>query len=276
VKVVNYLHLAGAATHLLNSEALHEIEDMWQELRAAPVVSHPSAFWEDLCKINQQLLDWGGEANFKRTFNQNYFNFVPIAPDDVHMTRMRRLTRHVPAAALEAYEIEDPDCDPEPTLGNPIRVRRNGRMISQDIVNSLRERNALLAAIEADDGTRFMAAELGAGYGRLGYLLLKTTQCRYFVFDIPPALYVSQWYLTTYFPERRAFRFRRFERFEEVRLSFGCSDAAFRGSPVACARARQLVHRPYSRPALRTTAIIVLGCNRPGNSKHRMLCSGDM
>jgi putative sugar O-methyltransferase len=276
VKVVNYLHLAGAATHLLNSEALHEIEDMWQELRAAPVVSHPSAFWEDLCKINQQLLDWGGEANFKRTFNQNYFNFIPIAPGDAHMTRMRRLTRHVPATALEAYEIEDPDRDPsswmscypgyyifkepdrttklklyreylarmyeyalqregsgllatleEPALGNPIRVRRNGRLISQDIVNSLRERNALLAAIEADDGTRFMAAELGAGYGRLGYLLLKTTQCRYFVFDIPPALYVSQWYLTTLFPERRAFRFRRFERFEEVEEELSHADIAF-------------------------------------------------
>ena len=100
-------------------------------------------------------------------------------------------------------------------------------MISQDIVNSLRERNALLAAIEADDGTRFMAAELGAGYGRLGYLLLKTTQCRYFVFDIPPALYVSQWYLTTYFPERRAFRFRRFERFEEVEEELSHADIAF-------------------------------------------------
>jgi putative sugar O-methyltransferase len=218
----------------------------------------------------------GGEANFKRTINQSYFNFVPTAPDDAYMVRMRRLTGQLPRAALDAYEIEDPDCDPsswmscysgyyifkepnrdmklevyreylarmyeyalardgsgllarleEPTLGNPIRVRRNGRLISQDLVNSVRERNAVLAALGADDGMRFTVAELGAGYGRLGYLLLKTTQCRYFVFDIPPALYLSQWYLTMLFPERRAFRFRRFERFEEVEEELSRADIAF-------------------------------------------------
>jgi putative sugar O-methyltransferase len=115
----------------------------------------------------------------------------------------------------------------EPTLGNPIRVYRNGRLISQDIVNSLRERNSILAAIGADGSTRFTLAELGAGYGRLGYLLLETTTCRYFVFDIPPALYLSQWYLTTLFPGRRVFRFRRFERFEEVKDELSRADIAF-------------------------------------------------
>ena len=47
------------------------------------------------------------------------------------------------------------------------------------------------------------------------------------MFDIPPALYISQWYLTTLFPERRAFRFRRFDTFEEIENEFSESDFAF-------------------------------------------------
>ncbi len=81
--------------------------------------------------------------------------------------------------------------------------------------------------MEASNNTHFTLAELGAGYGRLGYVLLKTTKCRYFVFDIPPALYVAQWYLTTLFPKRRAFRFRRFDTFKEIESELSQTDLAF-------------------------------------------------
>jgi putative sugar O-methyltransferase len=115
----------------------------------------------------------------------------------------------------------------EPSLGNPLRVYRNGRLISQDIINSVRERNSIVTAMEMGDDTRFILAELGAGYGRLGYLMLQTTGCRYFVFDIPPALHISQWYLTTLFPERRAFRFRSFDAFEEIEGELSQAAIAF-------------------------------------------------
>ena len=274
--VVRYLHEAGAATNLLEIEARHSIERMRQEMRSAPAVDQPSAFWGTMEEVNRRILGWSGEANFKRTLNQSYFNFIPTAPDDARMVRMRRLMRHPDQSALGQYAIDDPDCDPaswmswypdyfifkdpdratkrelyreylalmyeyalerdrsgllatleEPALGNPIQVRRNGRLISQDIVNSVRERNSILAAMEGNGDTRFTLAELGAGYGRLGYLMLKTTACRYFVFDIPPALYLSQWYLTTLFPERRAFRFRHFDTFEEIESELSGADIGF-------------------------------------------------
>jgi putative sugar O-methyltransferase len=274
--VVRYLHEAGAATKLLSAEARDLIEQMREELRAAPAVDHPSAFWTDMGRVNERMLDWAGEANLKRTLNQNYFNFIPIGPNDARMLRMRRLVNHLGQITLDRYAIDDPDRDSaswiswypnyyifkepnreakrelyreylalmyeyalkrdrsgllasleEPELGNPIRVRRNGRLISQDIVNSLRERNSILSAVQLDKHTRFDVAELGAGYGRLGYLMLKTTACRYFVFDIPPALYLSQWYLTTLFPQRRAFLFRRFEQFDEIESELSQADLAF-------------------------------------------------
>jgi putative sugar O-methyltransferase len=274
--VVRYLHDAGAATRVLTPQARHQIEEMKEELRAAPAVDHPSAFWTDMDRVNERMLDWAGEGNFKRTLNQNYFNFVPVGPDDPRMLRMRRLVKHLGRIQLGRYAMDDPDRDPaswiswypnyyifkepnrdarrelyreylalmyeyalerdgsgllarleEPELGNPIRVRRNGRLISQDIVNSVRERNSILSAVQLDRHARFDLAELGAGYGRLGYVMLKTTACRYFVFDIPPALYLSQWYLSTLFPQRRVFWFRRFEQFDEIESELSRADLAF-------------------------------------------------
>jgi len=274
--VVRYLHDSGAATQLLTADARHSIDQMKHEMQAAPAVDQPSAFWTDMGEVNERILGWSSEANFKRTVNQNYFNFIPIAPDDPRMARLRRLVPDFTQNTLDRYAIEDPDRDPnswmsfypnyyifkdpdratkrelyreylalmyeyalrrdrsgllatleEPRLGNPISVQRGGRRISQDLVNSVRERNSIIGAMEASTDTRFTLGELGAGYGRLGYVLLKTTKCRYFVFDIPPALYVSQWYLTNLFPKRRAFRFRRFDTFEKIESELSQTDLAF-------------------------------------------------
>jgi putative sugar O-methyltransferase len=274
--LVWYLHGAGACPRLLSLEARGVVDRMKQELRAAPPIYHPSAFWTHIGEINERILDWSGEANFKRTLNQNYFNFIPAGADDARMVRMHRLKRKLGETALRRYTIEDPDYDPslwmswypdyyifkepdramkrelyreylalayeyslrrdnagvlprlqEPILGNPIRVHRDGSLISQDIINSVRERHSLMAARAADREGPFLVAELGAGYGRLGYVMLITTECRYFVFDIPPALYLSQWYLTTLFPDRRSFPFRHFDAFEQVAGELSEAQIAF-------------------------------------------------
>ena len=71
-------------------------------------------------------------------------------------------------------------------------------------------------------------AELGAGYGRLAYVFLKSEMCKqYVIADIPPALYVSQRYLRVVFPELRFFRFRPFEDFSEVADEFESSKVCF-------------------------------------------------
>ena len=102
----------------------------------------------------------------------------------------------------------------EPLQGNPIVLRRRGRRISQDLANSIREFNTLLEVDASLLGRAKRIAELGAGYGRLGHVLLSDPGTRYFVFDIPPGLYVSQWYLSQLFPNERIFRFRHFDDFQ--------------------------------------------------------------
>jgi putative sugar O-methyltransferase len=66
-------------------------------------------------------------------------------------------------------------------------------------------------------GTRPRIAEIGAGYGRVAHAYLTTLPGQYFIFDIPPALGVAQWYLEQTLGSDRVFRFRHFDKLDEVR-----------------------------------------------------------
>jgi len=55
----------------------------------------------------------------------------------------------------------------------------------------------------------------------------RTTNYRYMIFDITPALYVSQWYIKRLFPEEQIFEFRHFDSFSEIERELNKSRFAF-------------------------------------------------
>jgi putative sugar O-methyltransferase len=116
----------------------------------------------------------------------------------------------------------------EPSLGNPIPLYRGGQLVSQDVATSIDE----WAFVERWSGNihsppRRTIGELGAGYGRLAYIFLAATRCRYMIFDIPPALHISEWYLSKIFPDRRVFHFRPFSDYASIRDELDAADVAF-------------------------------------------------
>lgn len=117
----------------------------------------------------------------------------------------------------------------EPELGDPIPIRLDGKLISQDLAASILERNTIASHMPTANGGggKPVIAEIGAGYGRLGHVFLASAPCRYMIFDIPPTLFVSQWYLSTQHPDKRVFPFRRFEDFDQVRGEVEKSDICF-------------------------------------------------
>ena len=109
----------------------------------------------------------------------------------------------------------------EPRIGNPLIVRYRGSMLSQDLCNSVPEFYRVVGRLPAGAGRAPLVAELGAGYGRLAFVFLNAMpEVRYCIIDIPPALCLAQWYLTTVLPGVAAFRFREFSAFDEVREEF--------------------------------------------------------
>jgi putative sugar O-methyltransferase len=104
----------------------------------------------------------------------------------------------------------------ESEVGNPIRIRRQGRLISSDLAHSVRERNMLLECCSLAGSEALVVGELGAGHGRIAEVYGRTTNYRYMIFDIPPALYVAQWYIKKIFQNDRIFEFRHFDSFAEI------------------------------------------------------------
>jgi len=85
-------------------------------------------------------------------------------------------------------------CD-EPILGSPLPIMYRGKLISQDLAISSLELNRMGRLIDFSRIGR--VAEIGAGYGRLTYLMVhRFPQIVYSIFDIPPTLAVAQNYLT--------------------------------------------------------------------------------
>ena len=105
----------------------------------------------------------------------------------------------------------------ESDIGNPLRIWRKGTLISSDLAHSVRERNILLEALSLKGNEGLIVGELGAGHGRLADIFGRTTNFRHFIFDITPALFVSQWYIKSLFPNEKIFEFRHFDDFEEIR-----------------------------------------------------------
>jgi len=240
-----------------------ELRVMVSNLCAGPAIHQPSRFWRKYAQLNIEQLQKAGLDNFKRTINQNYFNWVG---GDLKEQRNRLGKELGPArfawAWLRGFTTVSNEFKPkqwsgstwrkyrfflfllraytarkdqlgwlaslaEPAVGNPLTFRNGGRLISQDICNSLLELNGALEAVRVRDRP-LRCAELGAGYGRVAYCMLhRCSQAKYTIIDIPPALYISQWYLGRTLPDRKIFHYRSFDSFASVREEFEVADVAF-------------------------------------------------
>jgi putative sugar O-methyltransferase len=244
------------------------LSEMTGALQAGPEIYRPSKFWTDLNRVHRAQLERLGFNNFKRTINTKYFNWrilgivrhqlgvvaAWLRRPDFAVFRARfpqpsygpggriasfnapsawiyktfvamyadSLARHDPLALLEKLE--------EPPTGNPFTVIHRGRALSQDLCNSVHE----LYSIFGKDGGPIAGgrplevAELGAGYGRLAYVIVSASPgVRYTIIDVPPALYLSQRYLTAVFPGLAAFRFRQWDDFAAIREEFSVARLRF-------------------------------------------------
>jgi putative sugar O-methyltransferase len=200
--------------------------DMAAELEADDPVFLPSAFWRDLNDKNRRMLDEEGLANFKRTVSQNYFNWlVADRKSDLFRHAFRQWCRRPNLLPLvtrleetRRLRLNTVDGRVELTatqrVGNPFPLRCGRKLLSQDLATSIIECNVLADLTEGVSAPRI--GEVGAGYGRVAHAYASSLPGRYFIFDIPPALAVAQWYLEQTLGRERIFRFRHFARIEEV------------------------------------------------------------
>lgn len=251
------------------------LDAMYTDHLAHDPIYQASRFWDNLNRLNIEWLRSDGLENFKRTVNNNYFNWMVNVHSTYFRTIVGRYLRSIWRSPQRLWRIFDADMNDiwhrtylshsnngttiqrrlyalyvvaldqfthdsdefglyknlsEPQLGNPLSVRLGDRFISQDLANSYLEYNFIRKSLGEKFKSMHVIAEIGAGYGRLAYLLhlLKQgTTHKLILIDLPPALMVSQWYLRSVFPSTICMEYRNFENFEEIRDEFEQSEICF-------------------------------------------------
>ena len=242
-----------------------DLKNMILDLSKAPALYQPSEFWIEYMTMNLKQLNEQGQDNFKRTVNQNYFNWIKdlseeqcstIAPSlswfskttvsvnsflnnpgaylpkedwsDIERAQYAKFVCYLWEFARKHDKLHLLDNLEEPTLGNPLGIKYLGKLISQDISNSVMEIDAAAEGFGDKLPTNLHVGELGAGYGRNAYVLLKKrTDIKVTIIDIPPALHLCQWYLSKLFPDRKIFKYRPFSSYEQVHDEFESSSIKF-------------------------------------------------
>ncbi|MGD0340086.1 MAG: putative sugar O-methyltransferase [Bacteroidales bacterium] len=250
---------------ILNVIETSEIKSMIQTLINSPEIYQPSKLWLYYMIVNIFQLESEGIENFKRTVNHNYFDWCADENMSIHWLALKtelgwsdsdlnEIEKYVSVPGeMKPPELTDSlwkkyiqlvcmlwevtnkhdtlkllDRVKEPSLGNPITISYKGKTITQDICNTVMEVNSIIKATKLNTKKINRIAELGAGHGRVGNILLQTLDnIQIVILDIPPALYISQWYLTNLYPEKSAFKYRDFSNYVQIQEEFEHSSIAF-------------------------------------------------
>lgn len=242
----------------MKSKNLHNnLTLMVKELRHAPKLYRPSEYWETLNDRHISHLNKYGIKCFKRSINKEYFDWGPtgiipyqLAPIFSEIIKgnilplfqskfieegsswkpfhqfqfLSKLIYKIYVAYIYDYTTRIDHFNilkkiSEPKIGAPLLIKYRNKCISQNLVNSVQEFYSITKQINVKQNLEI--AEIGAGYGRLAYVFLKTLPLtNYCIIDIPPALYVSQTYLQKLFPKDSFFFFRHFDNFNDVKEDF--------------------------------------------------------
>lgn len=245
---------------MIQTSSSDSLKTMFETFSKGNSIFLPSKFWQNYNEVNSQQISKEGLENIKQTVAMNYFTWkvglkdrqllnlikkthlkdwpsilikLFSLPPSSHLTKKDLLLLNFFTRMLWKY-TQRKDIEKrlkeikEPEEGNPFKFYIGKQLISQDLSNSLLEYYSIRECIPNTPSDSFTICELGAGYGRTAYVMLNVfPKAKYIVVDIPPALYVSQHYLTQVFPNKKIFQFRPFENFKEVADEFNSADIAF-------------------------------------------------
>lgn len=239
------------------------VEMMMIDLSKEKSCLKPSAYWSYLNSFHKNLIKEGGYENFKRMLGKYYFANTPwflmnkqILFLITHLsliTVLKCLLKSFLIGKHDFYTYIDSisynfitlliweftlriDNDnflekfEEPLVGNPPKIYFKGKLISQDIANSVLEYKSIIGGIGKDNIESIKTiCEIGAGSGRDVFVINKLLKGlkKYIVVDVPPALAICEQYITDVFPNKKIFKYRKFDSFEDIEEEFKNSDILF-------------------------------------------------
>jgi len=150
-----------------NSGLIRQLSKLRADMNEAPPEYKPSLVWQDLYNQFERILYVENIAYFKtQRYNQHFSAYAPTNPRFytrflwVYWQLLRKQDSLNLLGTLQ-----------EPLLGHPLTYQINGKRMSYDLLQSIDEFYSIYRHIRKG-GTHLIVTELGAGYGRLGYVFL--------------------------------------------------------------------------------------------------------
>jgi len=139
-----------------------------------------SKFWDKLGAFHEEQLK-DGVGGFRNTVATRYF--TDKRNDHEGYIKMM--------ANMVNIDMSDS------MFGNPVAVEMNGYRVTQDLCTSMLE----VGSMAVDWSKIKHVVEIGAGYGRTAYVILKRyPHIKYTILDVEPAIRLSKQMLTEQFP----------------------------------------------------------------------------
>ena len=231
-----------------------DLELMINDLTESHNFNNYSPYWNDLAQNHIKLLNENGIENFKQTIERVHYwgegnirskLLNPIWDDEIIISYNPKelqkkhefcsekesleynranliLLNYLVKNGYEKYlnELE------ENKFGNSILFKYENKEYSHSLLNSILEIDIIKKYINFDENNSIL--EIGAGSGRICSALLQTEKkLKYTIADIAPTLYIAQTNLSNIFKEKKIFKYRKFNSFEEIEKEFISSDIRF-------------------------------------------------
>jgi len=231
-----------------------DLELMINDLTESHNFNNYSPYWNDLAQNHIKLLNENGIENFKQTIERVHYwgegnirskLLNPIWDDEIIISYNPKelqkkhefcsekesleynranliLLNYLVKNGYEKYlnELE------ENKFGNSILFKYENKEYSHSLLNSILEIDIIKKYINFDQNNSIL--EIGAGSGRICSALLQTEKkLKYTIADIAPTLYIAQTNLSNVFKEKKIFKYRKFNSFEEIEKEFISSDIRF-------------------------------------------------
>jgi putative sugar O-methyltransferase len=213
-----------------------------------------SPYWNHLAQGHIKLLQENGIENFKQTIERFHYwgegNFgskflQPIWDDEIIILHNPKelQKKHEFCTQQESLEYNKANLVllnylvnngyekylkqlQEKNFGNPILFNYENKNYSHSLLNSILEIDVIKKNITFKENNSIL--EIGAGSGRICSALLQIEKnLNYTIVDIAPTLYVAQTNLSNFFKEKKIFKYRKFNNFEEIEKEFISSDIRF-------------------------------------------------
>ena len=231
-----------------------DLVSMINDLTDSHNFNNYSPYWNYLAQGHIKLLNENGIENFKQTIERFHYwgegNFgskflQPIWDDEITILYNPKelQKKHEFCSEQESLEYNKANLIllnylvkngyekylkqlQEKKFGNPILFNYNDKEYSHSLLNSIFEIDALKKNITFKENNSIL--EIGAGSGRICSAVLQIEKnLNYTIADIAPTLYVAQTNLSNFFKEKKIFKYRKFNNFDEIEKEFISSDIRF-------------------------------------------------